>query len=74
MSTYCEDCDNVITESRKRFPSQWLCSKFPRLDGMGYVAPRKWANDEPFMRCTGINGGQCPLWSPLRNGQRDNGL
>jgi hypothetical protein len=66
MTTFCEFCDNVVAESRKRLPSQWLCSRFPRLEGMGFVAPKAWADQEPYMRCNGINGGACPLWSELR--------
>ena len=74
MTTFCEDCDHVVVESRKRLPPQWLCSKFPRMEGMGYVAPNKWAEMEPFMRCVNINGGECPMFERRRNGQRDNGL
>lgn len=72
--TLCEQCDHVHADSRKRSPTMWLCSKFPRLEGMGFVAPKAWAEHEPFMKCSGINGGACPLWSPRRDGQRDNGL
>ena len=74
MTTYCDACDNVVAESRKRLPSQWLCAKHPRLEGMGFVAPNAWAEMEPFMRCVNINGGACPMWAPVRNGQKDMGL
>jgi hypothetical protein len=74
VPTLCEDCDNVHAETRKRSPSSWLCTKFPRLEGMGFVAPKVWAEQEPFMRCVGINGGHCALWAPRRAGQKDNGL
>ena len=46
--TFCEACDHVHPESRKRVPSQWLCVKFPRLEGYGFVAPNVWAAMEPF--------------------------
>ena len=72
--TACEDCDNVHMETRKRPPSQWLCIKFPRLEGLNAVAPRAWVNAEPYMRCFGINGGFCPMFVKRREGQRDNGL
>lgn len=72
--TFCEECDNVHPETRKKLPAQWLCTKFPRLEGMGFVAAKSWAEQEPFMRCVGINGGKCPLFTPMRNGQKDNGL
>jgi len=64
--TLCSECDNVVAETRKRTPPQWLCSKFPRLEGMGFVAPKIWAEQEPFMRCGGINGGACCCFTPKR--------
>jgi hypothetical protein len=72
--TFCDSCDNVESHSRKKFPGQWLCTKFPRREGMGFVAPDLWVEMEPYMRCVNINGGACPLWTPYRNGQHDNGL
>lgn len=60
--TYCLDCDNVVEASRKRTPRNWLCSKFPRVEGGGFVAPDAWVAEEPFMRCVHINGGDCPLF------------
>lgn len=68
--TYCENCENVTADSRKRLPTQWLCIKFPRMEGMGFVAPKVWAEMEPFQRCVGINGGRCPMFTPIRNGQQ----
>jgi hypothetical protein len=64
--TFCEDCDNVEPNSRKRSPSSWVCLKFPRIEGGGFVAPKVWATVDPFMRCTGINGGLCPVFEPLK--------
>jgi hypothetical protein len=58
--TFCEDCDNVEPNSRKRSPHAWVCLKFPRVEGNGFVAPKAWSDLDPFMRCTGINGGLCP--------------
>jgi len=69
MPTFCTECDNVHEESRKRVPSQWLCSKFPRLDGHGFVDPLKWSEMEPFMKCRDINGGACPVFTKRRDGQ-----
>ena len=71
MPTLCEECDNVHPETRKRSPTQWLCIKFPRLQGQGFVAPNVWTDQEPFMRAMGINGGACPMFKPARNGQRE---
>lgn len=64
--TYCEECENVEPNSRKRSPSSWVCLKFPRVEGGGFVAPNVWASEEPFLRCTGINGGACPMWAKRR--------
>jgi hypothetical protein len=72
--TPCEDCDNVHAETRKQSPSRWVCMKFPRLEGLNAIAPKQWVNAEPYMRCTGINGGFCPMFVKRREGQKDNGL
>ena len=39
-----------------------VCSKFPRLEGMGFVSKTFWSKDAPFMRCRDINGGACPMF------------
>lgn len=74
MTTLCETCDHVHAETRKKSPQSWLCVKFKRIEGHGFVAPKFWAEHEPYMRCVGINGGACPLWKALRDGQQENGL
>lgn len=68
--TFCIDCGNVEAGSRKGSPHRWLCTKFPRAEGMGFVAPNYWAEHEPFMRCANINGGFCPLYEAIR--QKEN--
>lgn len=65
--TYCRDCDNVVSDSRRRHPSGWLCRKFKRVEGGGFVDPQMWVDQEPFMKCSQINGGDCPLWTPRPN-------
>ena len=72
--TYCSDCENVHMATRKSHPAQWLCVKFPRLEGQGFVSRDEWAEQQPFMYCRGINGGACCLWTPRRNGQRELGV
>ena len=72
--TFCSDCHNVHLASRKQNPTQWLCVKCPRLEGQGYVTREGWAEAQPYQRCVNINGGHCPLWTPRREGQTDNGL
>jgi hypothetical protein len=72
--TFCEDCDNVHPDTRKRSPSSWLCIKFPRVEGGGFVAPKVWAREEPFLKCINCNGGACPFFTRRREGQREMGL
>lgn len=67
--TFCEECANVEAGSRKGHPAKWLCLKFPRLDGHGYVSATYWSAEEPFMRCNGINGGKCPLFEMKETGE-----
>lgn len=62
--TYCSECDNVVADTRKRHPATWRCSKFPLIEGGGFVVPDIWVTDEPFMKCKDINGGACPLFTP----------
>jgi hypothetical protein len=69
--TLCEACDFVEAGSRKGNPYGWLCTRFPRIEGMGFVAPKFWAEKEPFMKCVGINGGKCCLFKPRRDGQME---
>ena len=69
--TYCRDCDNVVAETRKRHPASWLCLRFPRVEGGGFVHPQQWVETEPYMKCGQINGGYCPLWTPIPNTDGD---
>lgn len=69
--TSCESCDHVTADTRKSHPSRWCCIRFPRIEGFSPVAPKAWVDAEPHMRCTGINGGACPMWSPRRDGQKE---
>ncbi len=70
--TYCKDCDNVTADSRKQRPIYWLCIKFPNYEGHGFVDPGVWI-DDPYMRCKGINGGQCPCFTPRRTAPNHKG-
>lgn len=71
MPTFCVHCEHVHPDTRNKHPAQWLCLKFPRLEGMGYVAPQVWADREPYMRCSGINGGKCPCFERERDEQME---
>jgi hypothetical protein len=62
--TDCITCDNVVEHTRRKHPSQWLCIKAPRLNGYGFVDPT-WC-DEAYMRCIGINGGKCSMYTEIR--------
>lgn len=67
--TFCTQCDNVVAETRKRHPSGWLCIRHKRLEGMGFVNPEYWSNDEPYLKCKDVNSGACPLFTPIREKQ-----
>lgn len=71
LITACENCDGVTAESRKGHPARWTCIHFPRLEGFSPVAPRAWVDAEPYMKCSGINGGHCPMYRPRRDGQKE---
>ena len=64
--TFCIECENVVEETRKRLPTQWLCRMHPRIEGQGFVAPKIWAEMEPFLRCRDTNGGRCPVFIERR--------
>ncbi|MBW3095673.1 hypothetical protein [Pseudohoeflea coraliihabitans] len=70
-ATWCSDCRNVVSDTRKRHPGSWLCRKHKRLEGMGFVDRDYWSREEPFMRCVNINGGDCPLFDPRGNDNAD---
>lgn len=64
--TFCSTCDNVHNPKDPYY--RWNCIKFPRLDGHGFVTEEIRETD-PYMRCSGINGGSCPLYTPKREGK-----
>jgi hypothetical protein len=68
---FCLDCEHVEATSRKGSPHYWLCTKFPRAEGMGFVHPNYWSDREPYMRCVGINGGFCCLFKRRRDAQME---
>lgn len=72
MPTYCTACEHVHPESKKRLPIYWLCMRFPRLEGMGFVAPKIWVEMEPFNRCVNVNLGACPCYEPRREKEKPN--
>jgi len=61
-------------DTRKQSPNRWVCVRFPRVEGLSPIAPTKWVELEPYMRCAGINGGFCPLWTARREGQKELGV
>ena len=60
VPTLCVNCDHAT--GRGKHPSHWMCLKFPRLEGFGFVTDDKWDSFPPYMYCNGINGGACPLF------------
>ena len=69
--TCCESCDFVHLDTRNKHPGQWMCVKFPRLEGTSAVAPTVWSGREPYNRCVNINLGYCPLYERRRDGQKE---
>lgn len=69
--TPCETCEHLHPATMNQHPGRWLCMKFPRLEGLSAVAPKTWVKLEPYMKCTGINGGFCCLWEKRREGKKD---
>jgi len=64
--TYCEDCDNAHSASKKREDRHWLCAAFPRPEVKGFVTRSGWVG-EPFHYCHKINPwGQCEAFTPRR--------
>ena len=69
MPTLCKDCDHVEPTSRKAHPWRWLCTRHKRGEGFGFVTDEAWDKFPPYLYCADVNGGFCPLYAPLRDGQ-----
>jgi len=70
MPTFCDECDNLHPATAKLSEERWLCLKFPRIVGSrGFMS--RTSTHEPYMRAFGINGGACPLWTPRRDGHKN---
>jgi hypothetical protein len=67
MTTYCRDCDNVHSATRKDDPWRWRCVKVPIRPGYGFVDPDH-APNPPYERCSKVNAqGTCPEFVPVRH-------
>jgi len=64
--TLCNECDHVEAQSRKMTPRLWLCRRHRRVVNDSFVTASSWTNSDPFLRCSAVNGGACPLFEPLR--------
>ncbi len=60
MVTLCENCENLHSETKGN-PKYWMCIKFPRLEQSNFVTKESRIT-EPYMYCSQINGGNCPLF------------
>lgn len=69
--TFCESCDHVEAASRKQSPRLWLCRQHRRLVNDSFVTASSWTSGDPFLRCSAVNGGACPLWTPIRQAGGD---
>lgn len=64
MITMCEDCDNLHSDKGKN-PKYWMCTKFPRVEHNNFVT-KETRLTEPYMYCSNINGGCCPMFTPKK--------
>lgn len=67
--TYCADCAHLYQVNPRDAPYRWLCQKFKRMDGFGFVTKDKWDDMPPYAYCKDINHGACPLWQKAAPGQ-----
>ena len=72
--TICEDCEHMHPDSRNGPSWRAMCSKFPRLEGMGFVSRTFWSKDAPYMYCKDINGGACCVWEPRKSLEKTDGV
>lgn len=63
--TYCEHCANVYRVERRDPPWRWLCIRHRRVEGFGFVTSSTWDDAPPYLYCRDVNGGQCPLYTPI---------
>ncbi len=66
--TWCETCDFYMGG---RYPARDMCQKHPRSEGFGFVRKEQWDDFPPYLFCKDVNGGQCPLFEPKREGVDD---
>ena len=67
MPTYCEDCDNVESASRKQEWYRHRCLKAPKERPLQYVVGDPFLTEPPFKLCRDINPrGDCKLFSPRK--------
>ena len=66
--TYCVNCEHMMKLGKSDPPWRWLCRQHKSLDGYGFVTPTTWDNADPYLLCRNVNGGVCPLHSPIKEG------
>ena len=69
-ATFCAECDNMSRANKSDPPWRWLCLKFPRREGFGYVTRDTWDDFPPYAYAKDINHGSCPLWTARREPQQ----
>jgi hypothetical protein len=69
--TLCEECEHLHSDT-KRNPKYWMCVKFPRVDTQNFVTSEQRLTD-PYMYCSQINGGACPLFQKRKGKQMELG-
>ncbi len=66
--TVCTSCMNCIMDGANH-PRYYMCAKHKRMgEGFGFVTDTVWDRRAPMLYCVDCNGGACPLFEPLKEG------
>ena len=68
--TLCEECEHSHEENKKRPVYRWMCMRFPRMELDNFVSTDVRISD-PYMYCSGINGGKCPMFQKVKGKQKE---
>lgn len=72
MTTFCDACDNVHSDTRKDAPWRWRCVKAPVVEQGYRFVSQDYAPAPPYHKCDHVNGnGECEMFTPRREGKKD---
>ena len=60
-AVWCEDCEHQHPD-RGGHPRYWMCLKHKRTQSFGFVTRTKWDKFAPYLYCSDVNDGLCPLF------------